>query len=221
MESFVLFDLDNTLVDRQLAYLHWARAFAADRHLGEAAVQVLCDADDDGFASRETVFETARNKLKLTDSVTELISEYRSLYPRFMEPNPAVLDALQKLRSEGFRVGVITNGPVSQREKIARAGLQPLIDGLCVSEEFGVEKPDARIFAEAIRRCCGAEVASDKGWMVGDSAEHDMAGAREIGLRTVWISRDRPWVTKHFTPDGIAPNVCDAIDFILSTSRDS
>jgi FMN phosphatase YigB (HAD superfamily) len=220
MESFVLFDLDNTLVDRQLAYLHWARAFAADRHLGEAAVQVLCDADDDGFAPRETVFEAARSKLKLTDSIPDLISEYRSLYPQFLKPNPAVLGALQKLRSEGFRVGVVTNGPVTQREKIARAGLQPLIDGFCVSEEFGVEKPDPRIFAEAIRRCCGPKIAGAKGWMVGDSAECDMAGARGIGLRTVWISRERPWVTNDFTPDAIAPNVCDAVDFILSTSRD-
>jgi HAD superfamily hydrolase (TIGR01549 family) len=220
MARFVLFDLDNTLVDRQHVFLQWARAFAADRNLQAEAVQALCEADNDGFASRETVFEIARSRLNLKEPIADLIAEYRLRYPKFFEPDPTVLDALRKLRSEGFRIGVVTNGPVSQNEKIERVGLQPLIDGLCVSEDFGVEKPDPRIFAEAIRRCCGAEVSANKGWMVGDSAECDIAGAREIGLRTVWISRGRVWAEKQFTPDVIASKVSDAVEFILNTTCD-
>ena len=62
---FVLFDLDNTLFDRNAAFKNWAASFAESRGLERPAVDMLCEADDDGFASRETLFGAARDQLKL------------------------------------------------------------------------------------------------------------------------------------------------------------
>ena len=154
MTNFVLFDLDNTLIDRQGAFAQWAISFAESRRLNGQAVQVLCDADDDGFASRETVFEIARNRFNLDESVVDLTAEYRRDYPKLIEPDEGVLDALSRLHKRGIRVGIVTNGPTTQAEKIERAGLQPFVDGIAISQELGMEKPDPRIFAEAIRRVC-------------------------------------------------------------------
>jgi len=220
MTRFVLFDLDNTLLDRQLAYARWARSFAENRGLDDEAVQVLCEADEDGFATRHAVFDAARRRLNLTETIEELITEYRKEYTAFLEPDDDVIRALQRLRSNDFRVGVITNGPATQIEKIERAGLRPLIDGVCISQQFGVEKPDARIFHEAIRRCCGTQTPADAGWMVGDSAAFDIAGGRGVGLRTVWLSRGRTWTETEFVPDVIASNVTDAVEQILRRTHD-
>jgi HAD superfamily hydrolase (TIGR01549 family) len=217
---FVLFDLDNTLIDRQAAYERWARSFAASRGLHAEAVRVLRYADEDGFATREAVFETARRSLGLSESVEALITDYRREYPTYFEPDPAVIRTLERLRAKGFRVGVVTNGPASQREKLDRAGLRTLIDGICISEEYGVEKPDARIFAEVIRRCCGHRDPNGIGWMVGDSAESDVAGGCNSGLRTIWISRGRTWKESGLSPDLIASDVVDAVGLILSAQVD-
>ncbi len=218
MIGFVLFDLDNTLVDRQLAYGRWARAFAARRGLGTDAVQVLFDSDEDGFASRRTVFETARQKLCLAESVQELIAEYRVEYPKFFQPDLTVLRALERLREHGFRIGVVTNGPSSQREKLDRSGLTSLADGVCISEEYGVEKPDPRIFSETIHRCCGVQDSVGIGWMVGDSPYHDVAGGKATGLQTVWLSRGRTWTETDFAPDFVTSDVSEAINLIVSRS---
>jgi HAD superfamily hydrolase (TIGR01549 family) len=217
---FVLFDLDNTLIDRQAAYERWARGFVADRGLDAEAIRVLCDSDEDGFATREAVFEAARQKFNLSESVESLITEYRQEYPKFFTPDRTVIRTLHRLRANGFRVGVVTNGPASQREKLDRAGLRPLIDGICVSEEYGIGKPDRRIFAESIRRCCGPRGPNGIGWMVGDSAKTDVAGGRNSGLRTVWLSRSRTWNESDFVPEFIASDVAEAVRLILSTVVD-
>jgi putative hydrolase of the HAD superfamily len=220
MIGFVLFDLDNTLVDRQRAYGRWARAFAAGRGLGSDAVQVLSDSDEDGFASRRAVFEAVRQKFGLVESVQELIADYRVEYPKFFQPDHNVLGSLQRLRDHGFRIAVVTNGPSSQREKLDRSGLTSLVDGFCISEECGIEKPDPRIFSEAIVRCCGAQDPNGIGWMVGDSPYHDVAGGRASGLQTMWLSRGRTWTETDFAPDFVASNVSEAVNLILGRAAD-
>jgi putative hydrolase of the HAD superfamily len=220
VKGFALFDLDNTLIDRQAFFRRWAESFASNRALGPAAVQVLCEADADGFATREAVFETARQRLSLDDPIEDLIAQYRKDYPTFFRPDPAVLDALQRLRSGAFRIGVVTNGPASQTDKLERTGLFPLVDGVCISDEYGIGKPDPRIFAEAVRRCgCESFAARDR-WMVGDSPRADIAGGQGFGLRTIWISRGREWDEVGFAPDLIAPDAAGAIEMILDSSAD-
>jgi putative hydrolase of the HAD superfamily len=215
MIRFVLFDLDNTLFDRNAAFENWAAAFAESRGLGRSAVAMLCEADEDGFASREAVFGAVRARLNLADSTEDLIAEYRRDYIGFVLPDASTLRALEQLRARSIRVGVITNGPSTQHEKIERLGLLPLLDGVCVSQEFGAEKPDHRIFHEAIRRCCGEIVPAEAGWMVGDSAPHDIAGGHGVGIPTVWLSRGRTWSEPGFRPELIASGAPDAVDQIL------
>jgi putative hydrolase of the HAD superfamily len=216
MTQIVLFDLDNTLLDRQSAYARWARSFSESHGLGADAVDLLCEVDNDGFATRHDVFDAARRQLHLSVSIEDLITEYRKDYTELIQPDGAVIRALKRLRSHHFRIGIVTNGPGTQNEKIDRAGLRPLIDGCCISEEFGVEKPDVRIFHEAIRRCDANEVPAGAGWMVGDSAAYDIAGGSGAGLRTVWLARGRAWTEREFLPDVIASDLTAAVEQILS-----
>jgi putative hydrolase of the HAD superfamily len=99
----------------------------------------------------------------------------------------------------GRRIGLITNGPADvQRAKIERLGLAPLVDFALVSGEVGIEKPDPAIFQEALRR--GAASAEETVF-VGDSPDHDVAGARAAGIRAVWMNRTgRPWPTADPAP---------------------
>jgi putative hydrolase of the HAD superfamily len=55
------------------------------------------------------------------------------------------------------------------------------------SAEFGVMKPDPRIFQEALDQM---QVSAVDAVMVGDSLPHDVLGARQLGMRGVWLDRD-------------------------------
>jgi putative hydrolase of the HAD superfamily len=86
-------------------------------------------------------------------------------------------------------IGIVTNGPADvQRDKIELLGVDGMVDFAVVSGEFGVEKPDPAIFAEALRL---ARVAPEEALLVGDSLEFDIAGAEGAGIRSVWINRQR------------------------------
>jgi FMN hydrolase / 5-amino-6-(5-phospho-D-ribitylamino)uracil phosphatase len=89
-------------------------------------------------------------------------------------------------------IGIVTNGPTEvQHAKLELLGIDRLVDFVLVSEEFGVAKPDPRIFREALRL---AGVGPEEAVFVGDSAEFDMAGAQAAGIPTVWVNRhQRPW----------------------------
>lgn len=208
--GLVLFDLDNTLADREGAFRRWAEHFAVEHHLEASSVEFLCDRDGDGFVPRHELFAALRDRYGVTTSVEDLVTRYRADYPRHFEPEPDVRAALTALRTGGWKIGIVTNGPTSQNTKIASLGLGDLLDGTCVSADVGVEKPNRQIFELTAARC---DVPLD-GWMVGDSPDSDIAGGRAAGLRTAWLHRGRPWDRPDFAPDAVVATNHDAVRVI-------
>jgi FMN hydrolase / 5-amino-6-(5-phospho-D-ribitylamino)uracil phosphatase len=104
------------------------------------------------------------------------------------------------------RLGMVTNGPTDvQRAKIDLLGVASHVDFIIISEEFGAWKPDPAIFREALR--LGEATAADAVF-VGDSPDHDMAGARAAGIRAIWVNRaGRPWAGESPQPDYVVPDL--------------
>jgi putative hydrolase of the HAD superfamily len=94
---------------------------------------------------------------------------------------------LEHLRQMRVKIVVVTNNLLAEQiEKLQRLKLEHLIDELVTSEEVGFIKPDPRIFQAALERCgCRAEEVV----MVGDSWKSDILGARQAGIRAVWLNR--------------------------------
>ncbi len=204
----VLFDLDNTLLDRVGAYRRWVQRFAADRGLdAEAALAWFVDADRDGDASREEVFGLVRTRFDLPDAVEDLVAAYRAEAPRYFRLDEEIGRVLSALRREGWRIGIVTNGEAMQEDKIRRTGLDKLVDAWVVSGVDGFEKPDVRAFELAAERC-GA--VAKGGWFVGDHPVNDVGGALDAGMRAIWIRRDRVWELDAYKPTTIAGSVPEA-----------
>jgi phosphoserine phosphatase len=110
-------------------------------------------------------------------------AERRARCETFADAAPA-LDALRASHA----IVLVTNGASClQREKLAASGLADRLDAVVVSGDVGRGKPDAAIFAHALRA-----VGSEPGEavMVGDNLEKDVDGALAAGLRAVWLNRD-------------------------------
>ena len=211
MTSLALFDLDNTLLDREKAFALWTEQFLETYGLGEGVVPTIQSSDADGYNPREEFFSELRRKLGITTPVDELLDEYYVQYPSKYAAEPEMIDAVRSLRAAGFKVGVVTNGPPSQWAKLEAAGIEDEFDAVCVSSVIGALKPDLAIFEQAANIC---EVPLD-GWMVGDSPEADVAGGIAAGLRTIWMSRGREWSRFDYLPEFTVSSIPEAVEIIL------
>jgi len=71
-----------------------------------------------------------------------------------------------------------------QREKIEATGLGSFFKAIAVSGEYGVGKPKPEIFHHLLGVL---GVSQEEALMVGNSMERDIAGARNAGIRSIWI----------------------------------
>ena len=206
-----LFDLDNTLLDRESAFALWARRFCETWSLPDAAHAALIVADEDGYRTREDLFADVRDRFGLDVPVDELVEAYHVDYPAGFSFPDSSRTALRRLRSAGWKIAVVTNGPAFQERKLEVTGLGDEVDAVCVSALVDSWKPDAGIFVEAARRCGTAL----EGWMVGDSGPADIRGGQDVGLRTIWFPRGRTWDLGDPPPDAEAADVPTAVRIIL------
>jgi putative hydrolase of the HAD superfamily len=135
------------------------------------------------------VQEQLQTALPLDDVLDALLGAIR------FRAYPEVPDVLARLRAGGARLAVVSNWDVSLHDVLERTGLRPLVDAVVISAELGVAKPDPAIFRAALDRL-GA--AADGAVHVGDSLEHDVAGARAAGLEAVLVARNGA-----AAPDGV------------------
>jgi len=206
-----LFDLDNTLLDREAAFGRWARTFCSANGLPDDAHAWLVAADGDGFRPREEVFAGVRSRYAVDDPVEDLVHAYHRDYPSAFDFPVDSRNALRRLRSAGWKVAVVTNGARFQERKLEVTQLGDEVDAVCVSALVDSWKPDPGIFLEAARRCgVGLE-----GWMVGDSGPADILGGQGVGLRTIWFHRGRTWDLGAPEPDAQVSDVPAAVRIIL------
>ncbi len=97
-----------------------------------------------------------------------------------------VPEALMALRASGLRLGLISNSHRCLESFQTHFAIDGLMSVTVSSAEFGVMKPDPRIFHEALERM---EVPASGAVMVGDSLAHDVVGARQAGMRGVLLDR--------------------------------
>jgi putative hydrolase of the HAD superfamily len=135
------------------------------------------------------VQEQLQTSLPIDDVLEALLAAIR------FRAYPEVADVLARLRAGGARLAVVSNWDVSLHDVLERTGLRPLVDAVVISAELGVAKPDPAIFRAALDRL---DAAADGAVHVGDSLEHDVAGARAAGVEAVLVARNGA-----AAPDGV------------------
>ena len=193
----VLFDLDNTLYDRDLAFETWARNFIAEHFTSESETQradVLAQIvilDDKGYRPKTAMFADFKALYPTlpydTEALCSLFYEQWTDYMILDSETMRLLDALDKA---GIPFGIVTNGSVQQNLKIDRLGLRKRTDCIFISEVFGSRKPEAAIFHAA---ASALNFACEDILFIGDNPHLDICGAHAVGMTTAWLHRGADW----------------------------
>ncbi len=124
-----------------------------------------------------------------------------------IRPYPQVMRTMVRLREEGYRLYIATNGnSIKQWDKLIRLGLHNLVHGAFISEGVGVEK-SAKFYGR-ILHSLGARPSM--AIMVGDHPEYDIKAAKSAGLETVRVMSG-----KHAKEKGTADYNINSFDEIL------
>jgi HAD superfamily hydrolase (TIGR01509 family) len=205
----ILFDLDDTLFDRQRAQLMVLDVIA--REFSDVFAGVDRQAMVDAFleSDRITLLElygdipmvknvrirraqVFLDLLGLDEAYADAIAElYVAAYPRSNAPIDGAVAVVEALAPK-FQLGIVSNGaPDVQYRKLETLGLRQWFECIVLSEELGIRKPDPRIFWHATG-LLGRE--PEECLCVGNSYAADIVGGKKAGVRVCW-----------FNPGGLRP----------------
>ena len=98
-------------------------------------------------------------------------------------------EELVRYLAEKYPLTVVTNGFVEvQYEKFDKSGLRDCFAHIVLSEEVGCQKPNPRIYEEALRM---NGVSAEEAVMIGDSWNSDIQGAINAGIDQIWIRKSQ------------------------------
>lgn len=203
----VIFDLDDTIIAFDIVsgalWLELCQRFApqVDGYEPEDLMKAIDEArnwywsDTDRHRRGRLDLITARRELVLiafsnigindADIATQLADAYSTEREEGVELFPGAIDALKHFRNKGCKLALLTNGSSEyQRNKINRFGLEPFFDHIQIEGEFGLGKPEERVFLHALEQL---GVSAGEAWMVGDNLEWDVAGAQRVGIYGIWV----------------------------------
>jgi len=128
---------------------------------------------------------------------------------------PDVLETLNHLKSEGFRLALLSNfTPIMLNSCVKSAGLGGMFDSLISTDMAKTFKPDPRAYQLGIDTL---HVARDRILFVPFGA-WDAAGAKQFGYKTFWVNRQNQQPEElGVSPDGVGLSLEDLLRF-LNTS---
>ncbi|KAA9009746.1 HAD-IA family hydrolase [Histidinibacterium aquaticum] len=185
----VIFDLDGTLADTSRDLIAAANSCFRDLGLGDVL---------DPHADAETAFRGGRAMLTLgferTGSHGE--EEIDRQYPRLLDAYgeaicvetqlyPGAMDAVERLKGQGYAVGICTNKPEGLAIDLLDAlGIRDAFGALVGADTLPVRKPDPRPFSDCVRRLGGDPGRS---CLVGDT-ETDRKTAAAAGVPSILVA---------------------------------
>jgi 2-haloacid dehalogenase len=155
---------------KQLEY-SWVRSLAGPKHHRD-----FWRLTEDALA-----WVAARHGITDTALLSDVLMAYRQL-----DAYPEASAVLRRLRDQGLRTAILSNGEPKMLAEAARsAGLEPVLDAILSVESVGVFKPDPRVYRLPAERfgLAPSQMAfvSSNPW--------DAFGAHASGFKVFWVNR--------------------------------
>lgn len=188
--KLLIFDLDNTLIDRDKAFFQSLLLLLKKYHIlytEEILTEILLQ-DNHGKTKRSDFCSYLSSQFtQLPQEYTELWQEFTNI-PMFIKKSQETQYFLEELQEQAT-LHLLTNGSCKmQQAKINNASLQHLFDKVVISEQVGIHKPHKDIFYKAIEPF---SIGKDTIIMIGDDFIRDIQPALELTIHAIWVNRHK------------------------------
>ena len=190
----VLFDLFETLVSvrpdpvRETYTWHelgisreaWLREHFAD-HAGRAVGKVR-----DPIESLRLVAHAIDPTIPMDRIERAALMRVERFANALEEPEPRIVDAVERVRRTGARVALVSNALFEEVEAWPRSPLAQHFDAAVFSCDVGIAKPERGIYEAALSRI---DIPARDAVFVGDGDSDEHRGARAVGLTPILVTR--------------------------------
>ena len=202
----VIFDLDDTLYSEK-DYIKSGYE-AISEYLGGGYEEKLWEYLEAGKPSIDWLLKDIGRE----DEKDKVLSIYRSHKPN-IHLYPGVSEMIQKLRSRGLKVGIITDGrPEGQKNKLNALNLK--VDDIIITDELGgpqFRKPCDIAFRIMITRW---RMNPSDVVYVGDNITKDFQAPQQLGIRSIYFNNSEGLYNFATSNDGIK-NINEVMDIIV------
>ncbi|MGE7881784.1 HAD family hydrolase [Bacillus sp. NPDC094077] len=192
----MLFDLDDTLLDRDMA-VDKLFSIILEKFYGDVKQHLVKNEMLQKFKKYDKKSYGHNDKVKVLESFfDEFPPKYRlprnyiqdfwnNNFPYCFSINQNTINILNTLKMH-VKVAIITNGSTErQKAKIINTNLNSCFDTIIISEEVGCSKPDKRIFELALNKL---NVQPEDTLFVGDDLEKDIGGCHNANIKGIWFN---------------------------------
>ena len=191
----VIFDLDNTLLDRDASVEkfienQYDRLFLNHTSLDKQQyITRFIQLDNKGYTWKDKVYQQLVEEFLIEEFTWEqLLEDYISNFKNHCIRYPSLHELLTTLKNKNYQLGIISNGfGQFQLDNIIALKIQPFFDCILISEWEGIKKPDERIFHQAASLL---NVLPNECLFVGDHIINDVEGAKNAGMKALWKNNE-------------------------------
>lgn len=200
----LLFDLDNTLFNRNAATHKAMEYWLAHHTLPTGTLEQIMEKDNFGYADRtgfcRWLLDTYGKGTLPYDTPETLLPFLQQQLVANVYPDPAVTAMLSRLQPH-YQLALASNGSSHiQRAKLKQCGLASFFapDAIFISGEMSAAKPSQEFFTAVLERL---HVEPGSILMTGDDYRKDVEAPQTCGMLGCWVSHNRP------LPSGITPDI--------------
>lgn len=217
----IVFDLDNTLVD----------FMAMKRQAVDAAIVAMIDAGldltfdkikshiddiyrDKGIEYQKVFDELLQVSLGRVDNriLSAGIIAYRRAREAALKPYPHATATMMRLVKMGIKLAVVSDAPSREAWlRLCYINFHHIFDAVVTYDDTGERKPSPKPFLMALTQL---SLSPKEVVMIGDWAERDMVGAKNVGMQTAFAKYGDSFGNQNVVADYILEDISDIIAII-------
>ncbi|NWK84551.1 HAD-IA family hydrolase [Staphylococcus sp. GSSP0090] len=191
MIKAILFNLDGTLLDRQsslIKFIDYQYEKFTDHlnHINQNTFKnKFIELDQHGYVWKDKVYTQLIDIFNITGlNTNDLLEDYINNFCHHCLPYPNLTETLDILRSNGYKLGIITNGKYPfQYDNIKSLQIDQFMDVILVSEKENIKKPNPLIFERAAKNL---DLELCECLFVGDSLKNDYEASKTAGMYSIY-----------------------------------
>ena len=226
MIKAVIFDLDNTLMDfmkmkrRSIEEAIPAMIDAGLKITTDEANKLIDEIYKEKGIEYQQVFDLFLQRVNNEVDYKILsagIVAYRRAREAALIPYPHVYSTLNKLLKLGILMGILSDAPGKEAWlRLAYLNFHHIVDAVVTFEDTGKRKPHKAPFLAVLKKL---DVKPEEALMVGDWAERDIVGAKNVGMRTAFARYGDTFDTEIHNADYELNDISELIDIIIKENE--